>query len=264
MRTFGFVIIIAALVGLPLTAGAVGFTHVGSMEFAWEGLFTSGRLAALGGSDMADSGPASLLINPAPLGSGDGAGLAYDHVDYISDSYFNTYSGFASQRFWRIGFASEDFVIDPLLLRTAYNPEGAGPTDDTRDRMTLIGLSHIRESRLFHQSIQWSMGATWRRSVRKPVPGPSGLRSHLRNRRHLRGRLHPTGPGGRHLRRLRGTLWKEHGSRLRYQELGSWPDPGSPTTGAVHGKGRPRRHKVRQLLSRDEKTAWGIRASYAY
>jgi len=140
--------------------------------------------ADLGGSDMSHGGPAALLVNPAPLGTGDRAALAFDRAEYPYpfSAHFNTYSGFAAQGHWHLGFAVEDFVPDTEDWRTSYNPEGDNRTYEMRDRMTLIGLSHSRESRLFGQSVRWSVGAAWRRfssTVKQTDPDSTRQRGEL-------------------------------------------------------------------------------------
>ncbi len=147
-----------------LPVAAADFSPVSTYSFTWEGVFIAGRLSALGDSDLADSSPAALLVNPAPLAVGNGVGLSYDHADYFLDAEFHTYAGAAEWNDWRLNIAVQDFVIDSALVRTAYNPEGTGETFDVRDRMTAIGLSYDLGHALTEgHSFRWSIGAAWRR-----------------------------------------------------------------------------------------------------
>ena len=156
------VLVIVQVSALP--AAAAGFANVGTYSFPWEGLFTSGRLSALGGSDLADRNPATLLVNPAPLARGSGVGLSYDHAEYFSEFEIHTYAGLAEWNDWRLNVAVQEFVNDSVLVRTAYNPEGTGETFSIRDRMTVVGLSFDLARALFEvPSFQWSIGAAWRR-----------------------------------------------------------------------------------------------------
>ena len=79
-------LIICLALALASPAAAAGFSKVGANSFTWEGIFTGGRLSALGGSDLADGSPATLLVNPAPLSKGTGVGLGYDHTDFFQIS----------------------------------------------------------------------------------------------------------------------------------------------------------------------------------
>ena len=156
-------LVICYILALASPAAAADFSLVGANSFTWEGVFTGGRFSALGGSDLADRSPATLLVNPAPLSTGTGVGLSYDHADYITDIEFHTYAGTAGWNNLRLNIAVQDFVIDSVLVRTAYNPEGTGETFDVRDRMTVIGLSYDLGTALFEKpSFHWSVGAAWR------------------------------------------------------------------------------------------------------
>jgi len=161
------IVICLILISASPAAGA-GFSQVGTYSFAWEGVFTSGRLSTLGGSDLADGSPATLLVNPSPLSTGTGVGLSYDHADYIhtdiiSDIQFHTYAGTAGWNNLRLNFARQDFVVESEFLRTAYNPERTGETFEIRDRMTVIGLSYDLGTALFGKpSFRWAVGAAWR------------------------------------------------------------------------------------------------------
>jgi len=163
MSVISRLLVICLILALASPAAAAGFSKVGANSFVWEGIFTGGRLAALGGSDMADGSPATLLVNPAPLSTGTGVGLGYDHADYIADIDLHIYSGTAGWNNLRLNFARQDFVIDGVLVRTAYNPEGTGETFDVRERMTVIGLSYDLGTALFRKpSFRWTVGAAWR------------------------------------------------------------------------------------------------------
>lgn len=156
-------LVICLTLALASPAAAAGFARVGSSSFTWEGIFTGGRLSSLGGSDLADGSPSTLLVNPAPLGKGTGVGLSYDHADYVTYVDFNTYAGTAGWNDLRLNVAVQDYVMDSLLVRTAYNPEGTGETFEARDRMSVVGLSYDLGTALFGKpSIQWSVGAAWR------------------------------------------------------------------------------------------------------
>jgi len=163
MSVISRLLVVCLVLALASPAAAAGFARVGTFSFTWEGIFTGGRLSTLGSSDLADRSPATLMVNPAPLSTGSGVGLSYDHADYFFDVDLNIYSGTARWDNLRLNFAMQEFVIDDALVRTAYNPEGTGETFDVRDRMTVIGLSFDLGTALFKMpSFQWAVGAAWR------------------------------------------------------------------------------------------------------
>lgn len=164
MLVFLRLAVLGLILASTVPAAAAGFATVGLHTFTWEGLFVSGRVSALGGSDLADPGPATLLINPAPLFTGNGVELSYDNAGFDSNTDFNSYAGAAEWNNWRLNFAVQDFVVDSALIRTAYNPEGNGETYNARERMVVIGLGFDLGEALFEDpAFGWSVGAAWRR-----------------------------------------------------------------------------------------------------
>lgn len=141
-------------------AAAAGFVNIGREAYTWEGIFAGGRLSSLGGADLADSSPAALLFNPAPLSQGNGVALGYDHADYFAEAQFHTYGGAAEVSAWRLNVAVQDYDFGPI--RTAYDPEGLN-TPELNQRMMVIGLSHdLGRSLLGNPDLSWSVGAAWR------------------------------------------------------------------------------------------------------
>jgi len=145
------------------SANAAEFAKIGVFFGGWEGLTTSTRLSALGGGDLADDSPATLLVNPAPLGSGNSAGFSYDHADFFGGADFQTYAGAAEYAGIRLNFARQDYG-GSILIRTAFNPEGNGETFDFRERMSLMGLSYnFRQLIRQNSPFSCSVGLAWRK-----------------------------------------------------------------------------------------------------
>jgi len=140
-------------------ASASGFARIGTYGFQWEGLFSSSRLASMGGSDMADSGPGALMINPAPLARGNQVVVGYSGGKFLSEFEFSTYAAGIEWQNFRINFASESNFADNLIVHTAYNPEGIGQINSVRNRMTVYGASYdLGRGLIKHPSLQWSVG----------------------------------------------------------------------------------------------------------
>lgn len=157
------IICLILLVAFP-AAATEPFAFVRTTVFTWEGIFTAGRLSTLGGSDLADRSPATFLINPAPLNTGNGVGLSYDHADYFGNTEFHTYAGGAEWNDWRLNIAVQDFVTHAVVGRTIYLPADTSKTFDVRDRMTVIGLSYDLGNALLEEyTLHWLVGAAWRR-----------------------------------------------------------------------------------------------------
>jgi len=165
-RLLKFNTLLVAIVMLLLltnTASASGFAKVGIFFGTWEGLTTSAKLSALGGADLADDGPSTLLVNPAPLGSVSSAEFSYNHTDYFGSIELHTYAASVEISGFRLNLAQLDFVSDDLLVRTAFNPEGTGETFKFRERMRLLGLSYNLSRILGEDSrFSWSIGLAWR------------------------------------------------------------------------------------------------------
>lgn len=155
--------VICLLLASSSSASAAGFARVGTFGFTWSGMFSGGRLASLGGSHLADSSPATILVNPAPLSTGNSASMSYDYLNYYNDFEFHTFSGSAELNNLRLNFATQDYGADSIIIRTAYNPEGIGGPFDSHSRMTVLGLSYDLGRALIHDnSIRWAVGASWR------------------------------------------------------------------------------------------------------
>ncbi len=163
MRFLLLVIMSGFILSNASPAAAAGFARVGTYGFTWEGIFAGGRLSALGNSDLADGSPAALLINPAPLGTGNSMELGYGHANFFAHTDITTYAGSAEWNNFQLNIAMQEFKVDDAIIRTAYNPEGTGETFDIKNRMTLTGLSYdLGRGLLNHPSFRWSAGAVLR------------------------------------------------------------------------------------------------------
>jgi len=168
MRLFSLMICFVLILTNTAPVSAAGFSRVGTYGFNWEGVFAGGRLSALGGSDLADGSPSALVINPAPLARGNNAELSYDHADYFLEAEISTLAGSVEWNNLRLNFASHDYYIDDVLVRTAYNPEGTGQTIDYLNRMTISGVSYdLGRGLLNNPSWSWSVGGAWRHYLNK-------------------------------------------------------------------------------------------------
>lgn len=163
MRLLSLIFCLLMLMTWGVPASAAGFESVGTASFLTEGIFTSGRISALGGSDLTDGSPAALMINPSPLSEGSGFDVSYDHANYFPGFEFKTYAGSVQWNSLRLNVAMQDFSVEDLLIRTAYDPEGTGETFDMLARMTVMGLSYDLGRGFFnHPHLRWSVGGAWR------------------------------------------------------------------------------------------------------
>lgn len=153
---------VCLLLSIASTAYAQSvFVRIRSSYAAFE-IFRSSRLDMLGGEDVADPGPAAVLVNPAPLIEKDSANLSFDHADYFLDLSFNTYAAAVAHKNWVVDIAVQEVHSGPTPERTAFQPGGTGRTFETREWMAVVGLSYNLSSLLMPETkMRWSAGASW-------------------------------------------------------------------------------------------------------
>jgi hypothetical protein len=142
-QVLSIVVIVSLLIAAPTMAlAADSFAKIGTFRAQWEKLARSPRSEALGGSDMAvASGPLATLSNTAPLPDGHGIGIGYGRFEaYAGDTidYLGTAFDYGS---WRLSAVGARMVMDPMLVRTAYNPEGTGETFDAGFKFVQLNAS---------------------------------------------------------------------------------------------------------------------------
>lgn len=154
--------VVCLVVCAAAPASADLFDVVGSYVYTWEGAFVSGRISAMGGSDLADGGPSALLINPAPLPKANGVEASYDHADhYHETSGYRTYAGAARWNGWSLNLAMQDFE-SAATLRSLYVPGATSRALHSRNRVRLVGVSRDLSRMLGDDpSLRWSAGAAW-------------------------------------------------------------------------------------------------------
>ncbi len=125
-------------------------------------IFRASRLDMMGGGDLADPGPATVLVNPAPLIEKDSVSVSYDHADYFLNISFNTYAAAVSRKNWVADLAVQEVVHHPEVARTAFQPGGTGRVFQGSEWMAVVGLSYDLASLLMpERSLRWSVGGSW-------------------------------------------------------------------------------------------------------
>lgn len=158
-------VLILCSVVLAVPSHGAGFARVGTFGFTYDGMFTGARQTALGQADVAGAfGPTATQLNTAPLPEGDGVSVSYDRNPWLADIDFEIWGAAAEYRGLRLGYSRWRSLMDPQLIRTAYNPEGTGETFDAGDDIDVLSLGYDL-GRLLDDSGRWSwtVGAAWHR-----------------------------------------------------------------------------------------------------
>lgn len=122
-------------------AAGAGFAAVGT-HITWDTIYTGTRAEAMGQGDLACStGPLAIFSQPAPLPEGQGSAAAYGRMSYTSFSDIHTTGVRVELGAFRLGFARQDVVSDPMSVRTAYNPEGTGEKFRIDNRLVVLAGS---------------------------------------------------------------------------------------------------------------------------
>ena len=152
-------------VGTPALTFGAGFARVLASNFSWEKDYSGTRQTSMGNADMAGAqGPSALLLNVAPLPSGTGLELEYGRTQFVNDVDIEVL-GFATQ--WkglRVGYSRLELVMDPFLVRTAYEPDGTGEYVDISEVIDVLGISYDL-GRLIESDgrLNWTVGGAVRR-----------------------------------------------------------------------------------------------------
>lgn len=145
------------LTAATVPAAAAGFAKVGVYNFSGDGDLLGVRLTTLGGADIAgEQGPEVVLANPAPLGFGNGAVVAYSNRDNYLPWDDIDLESFAVAGGWealRVSFCRVGYGNDEVLRRTAYDPEGF--ISSYHRTMTVLGVS-------WEAARRWLRGTPWR------------------------------------------------------------------------------------------------------
>lgn len=151
-----------SLLSIAATASAQDVFQKIRSSYTVFDIFRASRLDMMGGGDMADPGPATVLVNPAPLVEKDSANVSFDHAEYVFDLSFNTYAAAVARENWVVDLAVQQVVYPPEVERTAFKPGGTGRVFQGSEWMAVLGLSYDLASLLMSErSLRWSVGGSW-------------------------------------------------------------------------------------------------------
>jgi hypothetical protein len=144
------------LLALPVSAQAVGFAKVGTFGAQFLQIGVSARATGMGSAftGVADDAT-SVFWNPAGLVNVRGSEFSVSHVEWPADTNLSTaILAFNPRAFpGTVALSARSLWLDPMLVRTAYQPEGNGQTFDAGS--TSFGFTY---SRFFTD--KFSAGAT--------------------------------------------------------------------------------------------------------
>ncbi len=141
-----FAILTTILLVLPTVAlGAGGFAKVGTFGGQFLKIGTSARATGMGSAYTGVVDDASAVFwNAGGLVNVLGNEVAVNHVTWAADTKLSSLVVAFNPRSIPGTFAisARSYWMDPMLVRTAYNPEGTGETFDAG--MSTFGLSYAR------------------------------------------------------------------------------------------------------------------------
>jgi len=157
-----------AAVVLPASSALAqgGFAKVGTHVATWEALARDARSEALGGADLAvATGPLAALTNAAPVYESDRAEAAFGWYEYHFDSDVQNLACSVQAGRWRFGAIGTRWRMDPIPIRTAYDPEGTGETIDVKQDFVLLNVAYspVLVPMPLARNIDWTIGAGLRR-----------------------------------------------------------------------------------------------------
>jgi hypothetical protein len=138
-------ILTAILLALPVAAWAVGFAKVGTFGAQFLQIGVSARATGMGSAFTAVADDASSVFwNPGGLVNVRRNEFHISHVQWAADTKLSTAILAFNPRSipGTLAFSARSFWLDPMLVRTAYNPEGNGQTFDAGS--TSFGISYSR------------------------------------------------------------------------------------------------------------------------
>ncbi|MFH1843899.1 MAG: PorV/PorQ family protein [bacterium] len=130
---------------LPSAAGAVGFAKVGTFGGQFLQIGVSARATGMGSAFTAVADDASSVFwNPGGLVNVVGNEFHLSHVQWPADTNLSTaILAFNPRAFpGTIALSARSFWLDPMPVRTAYNPEGNGQQFDAGS--TSFGFTYSR------------------------------------------------------------------------------------------------------------------------
>jgi len=155
-------LLLCVLLVVSSSAAAQSHYQIVRTSYTAFDIFRASRLDMMGTGDLADPGPATVLINPAPLIEKDSASVSFDHAEYFLDISFNTYAAAVSRENWVADIAVQQVVYHPEVERTAFEPGGTGRIFQGSEWMAVLGLSYDLASLLMSdEGLRWSVGGSW-------------------------------------------------------------------------------------------------------
>ena len=143
MKRLAFLTVI--LLVLPQASLAVGFAKVGTFGAQFLQIGTSARATGMGSAftGVADDAT-SVFWNPGGLVNVRGNEFHLSHVQWPADTKLTSAVLAFNPRSipGTFAFSARSFWLDPMLVRTAFNPEGNGQTFDAGS--TSFGLTYSR------------------------------------------------------------------------------------------------------------------------
>ena len=129
MTAVRLLLLSVCLAGALSPAAAEQFAKVGTFGGAFARIPVDARGEAMGlATTVNPVGPTAFWWNPAPLPEGDRAAASYTIRDYAADLRWRPLAIRTSRGNLTFGYLWGRLSLDPMLVRTAYEPDGNGAT----------------------------------------------------------------------------------------------------------------------------------------
>lgn len=133
------VMVLMVMVSMASLAGAEQFAKVGSFGGQFARIPVDARGEAMGlATTVNPQGPLAFWWNPAPLPESDRVEVSYTIRDYAADLEWRPLAVRMSKGNLTFGVTWCHLGSDPMLVRTAYEPDGNGETFDFGNDLVLI------------------------------------------------------------------------------------------------------------------------------
>ena len=161
----GLLVATVATLVMPAPARAEQFARIEN-QLPWTRFPVDARGEAMGLATTVDPrGATAFWWNPAPLPEGDRVDVSYTSWEtHVDDIQWRPVAARASRGDLTVGLVWGPFHVGPMVVRTAYEPDGGGRTVEYTDHLLQLGASWNVAPRLAGgtSAWQWTVGGNLR------------------------------------------------------------------------------------------------------
>lgn len=157
MKCRATMLLACLLAVVPLVVQAEQFVRVGTFGGQFARIPVDARGEAMGlATTVNPTGAMAFWWNPAPLPESDRVVVAYTIRDWVADLEWRPLAVRASHGNVSFGAMWGQLRLDPMLVRTAYEPDGNGETFEAGSDLYLFSMATDVAPWLMHRPTRWS------------------------------------------------------------------------------------------------------------